>query len=262
MNGPDVRQIQIALRRIGYPVRISGEFDPQTQRAVKTLYTNRGYTPPTQATAGGSNPPPSPPPSPAATQTVLLPQADVLAFDRAGHKISSVNVHVGDVLTDPKATLFDLDQQAPTILALAARDQATLLRPGQTAAATDDAAGAQTQATVASVATQPVTANGQTGYEVRLRFTGNPLSADAQRTVRLSVQIAAGATPVLAVPDTAISSHADGSTFVTVADHDTTRDVQVTTGQMAGGWVEIRDPETDITEGTLVVVGERTASHT
>lgn len=258
MKGPDVTQVQAALRRIGYHIGISGEFDAQTQQMVKKLYANRGYSPPAQTSASAS----SSPASPATTPTALLPQADVLALDHAGHKISSVKIHVGDVLTDPKTTLFDLDQKAPTILALAARDQATLLRPGQTAIATDDAAGTQTQAVVASIGNQPVTANGQTGDQVRLRFTGNPLSAEAQRTVRLSIQVAAGAIPVLAVPVTAISSHADGSTFVTMDDHDMTRDVQVTTGQMAGGWVEIRNPGTDLAEGTLVVVGGRIASHT
>lgn len=260
MKGPDVSEVQKALRRIGYHVSVTGEFDGQTQQAVKALYSARGYVAPTGEV---TTPPGGPaPPSPVADPPVRLPQADVVVLDAATHKISAVDVHVGDVLSDPKAALFDLDQAAPTILAVAARDQAGLLRAGQAVTATDDAAGTQTQATVDSVGTQPVTTDGQTGYEVRMRFTGNPLSTDGQRLVRLSVQVTAGATPVLAVPVTAVSSRADGSTFVTVAEHDTTHDVSVTTGQIAGGWVELRDSGDKLAEGTLVVVGEHGVPHT
>ncbi|MEU4237838.1 hypothetical protein [Actinoplanes sp. NPDC026619] len=72
------------------------------------------------------------------------------------------------------------------------------------------------------------------------------------------MQVAASATKVLAVPVTALYSRPDGTTFVTtVSEHDKTADVTVTTGQIAGGWVEIRDPE--LAEGVRVVVGEQTA---
>lgn len=258
VTGPDVTEVQKALRRIGHRVGVSGEFDKQTQRAVQALYAARGYTAPQVETAAQD--PGQATPSPTADAPVQLPQADVLVIDRVGRKISAVHVRVGDVLTDPKAPVFELDQQAPTILALAARDQALLLRAGQTATATDDAAGTQARAAVTSVESKPVTTDGQTGYEVRLRFTGSPLSADGQRSLRLSIQVAAAARPVLAVPVTAVFSRADGSTFVTVAEHDTTRDVSVSTGQIAGGWVEVRTAGADLTEGTLVVVGERTGT--
>ena len=47
VKGPDVTEVQKALRRIGYRVNVSGAFDAQTQQAVRTLYANRGYTAPT-----------------------------------------------------------------------------------------------------------------------------------------------------------------------------------------------------------------------
>lgn len=207
MKGPDITEVQNALRRIGYRVDVTGEFDAQTQQAVKAMYTARGYAAPTGAAMGdaGANPagpavqspggdhaatvPPTQPSlSPSAQAPVRLPQADVLVLDRGDHRISAVDIHVGDVLSDPRAALFELDQAAPTIVALAARDQATMLRPGQAVTATDDAAGTETQAAINSVGTQPVTADGQTGYEVHMQFTGNALSADGQRSVRLSVR--------------------------------------------------------------------------
>jgi peptidoglycan hydrolase-like protein with peptidoglycan-binding domain len=267
LSGPDVTEVQKALNRLGYHATVSGRFDAQTQRAVAALYADRGYAAPTTTTgtSGGTGNPPastaSSTPVPSATSrnepSVVLPQAHVMVLDRAGHRISAVNVRVGDVLTDPKAELFELDREPPVIVALAARDQRPLLRTGQVATVVDDAAGTDTRAEVTAVGTQPVNgADGQSGFEVRLRFTGTPLDAGGERAVRLSIQVADGASPVLAIPVTAVFSHPDGTTFVTVAGNGRERDIPISTGQMAGGWVEIHTSTDALPEGTQVVVSE------
>ncbi|MEV4122151.1 peptidoglycan-binding domain-containing protein [Micromonospora sp. NPDC049645] len=243
-RGPDVAEVQRALRRIGYTVPTSGVLDSTTRRQLTRFYRDRGYQ------VGGA----------ATGNAVLLPQSDVLLIDRSGRRLSTVHARVGQTLVDPKAPLLELDGQAPTIVATAAVEQAALLRPGQQADVTDDLADARTKAAVDTVGTDAVTgSDGQTGIEVRFRFTEAALTGDANRSVRLDVRTSAAA-EVLAVPVTAIYSRPDGSTFVTVVtDANDTTDVTVTTGQTAGGWVELREPApAPVAAGVSVMVGEQT----
>ncbi|WP_328650448.1 hypothetical protein OG598_19220 [Micromonospora sp. NBC_00330] len=243
-RGPDVTEVQRAMRRIGYSVPTSGVLDSTTRRQLTRFYRDRGYQ------VGGA----------ATGSAALLPQSDVLLIDRAGRRLSTVHARVGQTLVDPKAPLLELDGQAPTIVATAAVEQAALLRPDQQTDVTDDLADARTKAAVETVGTEAVTGpDGQTGIEVRFRFTEAALTVDANRSVRLDVRTSAAA-EVLAVPVTAIYSRPDGSTFVTVVtDANDTTDITVTTGQTAGGWVELREPAPpSVAAGVSVMVGEQT----
>ncbi len=259
LTGPDVVQVQRALDRLGYDVAATGEFDARTRRAVAELYDDRGYAAPTGGGPVGAPPPTPTPPGPGAGDagaTVSLPQAHVVVLRRARQRISAVNVRVGDVLTDPRSALFDLDRGSPSLVAVASAEQAALLTVGQDAAATDDGAGTETRVEISSIGSQAVESDGRTGYEVRFRFTGKALSGTGQRSVRVDIDVAGGAAPVLAVPVTAVFSRADGTTFVSVADGGATEDVPVRTGRIAGGWVEIVDADDRVAEGAAVVVSE------
>lgn len=45
MTGPDVAQLQVALRSLGYQIPESeGAFGPATKEAVTALYKDRGYS--------------------------------------------------------------------------------------------------------------------------------------------------------------------------------------------------------------------------
>ncbi|MEV0004581.1 hypothetical protein AB0H28_20185 [Micromonospora sp. NPDC050980] len=261
-RGPDVVEVQRAMRRMGYPVPGSGVLDRATQRQLAAFYRDRGYRVGSGAAAErggdetaddlGAAPP---------TGGVQLPQSAVVVIDRTGRRISKVHVRVGQTLADPKESLLELDGQAPTIVTTAAVDQAALIRPGQQVDVTDDVTGTRTKATVRAVGEQAVTGpDGQTGIEVRFEFTQTALSEATNRSVRLDVRTAA-AVEVIAVPVSAIYSRPDGSTFVTVVpEKGAVADVAVMTGQTAGGWVELREPvPSPIAPGTAVMVGEQTA---
>ncbi|GIE95610.1 peptidoglycan-binding domain-containing protein [Paractinoplanes rishiriensis] len=248
VTGPDVTQVQRALRRLGYGLPVTGAFDKRTQNAVAALYTDRGYRAPTKAPTTE----PATAPAAATPATVSLPQAHVVVLGKDGQRISAVNVRVGTVLTDPKTALFDLDRAAPALVAVASAEQVALLAAGQKATATDEGAGLKTTVAIGAIGDKPVEAESGTGFEVRFRFTGKALASTGQRTVRVDVEAAGEVAPVLAVPVTAIFSRADGSTFVTVDG----ADVPVRTGRVAAGWVEIVEPDGRIAEGTAVVVGE------
>ncbi len=251
-KGPDVKAVQQALQRIGYAVSVTGVFDAATQRQVAKLYRDRGYSAPTNLTASDSQQ------MDGGADGVGMERSAVLLIDRAGRRISRVELRVGDVLADPKKPMFALDGQEATITAIANADQASLLKVGQLVDVVDDLTNEDAEATVSQVGRKVVsTADGLTGFEVQMQFEGEPLDADADRSLRLDMRASAGA-PVLAVPVTAIYSRPDGTTFVTVVSaHGSAEDVTVTPGRTAGGWVELRKPAAGVLKvGVAVVVGE------
>lgn len=278
MRGPDVRELQLALRRTGYPVGVSGVFDAQTRQRVGQFYRDRGYRASVAdegpqvggGSAGDGTGAAGVDRKPDAAQSrtnvgspggPVIRQSAVLVLDRVGRRISRVHARVGQILTEADRPVLELDGESPTIVAVVDRDQARLLRPDQEAVVTDDATGTQARSTIKSVGDQPVTdPQGQGGFEVQLQFTDKAMTDAAGRALRIDVQLAAGAADVLAVPVSAVYSRADGSTFVTVVRPGVSpTDVTVTTGQSAGGWVEIREPVArTLTDGVEVAVGERT----
>jgi peptidoglycan hydrolase-like protein with peptidoglycan-binding domain len=270
-KGPDVREVQRALRRLGYWVTVTETFDSATQKAVKKFLSARGYEAPTASATGGSGSTGSgstgatPGPTAGSTTTapsVQLPRSMVARLTKNNQKVTAVRVARGAVLTDPKAVLLEFDGAAATVRVVADRDQAGVLKVGQQADIADDTTGASTTATVKSIGTKPVTSSGGTsGFEVRLTFTGDPLPV-SDRSLRVSIAPGGSGAKVLAVPVSAVYSRADGSTFVTVAvDKDHTQDVTVTVGDAAGGWVEVDPHGNDLLKpDAAVVVGKAEGS--
>jgi peptidoglycan hydrolase-like protein with peptidoglycan-binding domain len=291
-RGPDVAEIQRALRRMGYRVTVTEVFDNATQRQVERFYRDRGY--PTGASGD----------APAGQQQAdvdeanaaldraesagtgvaaakkrladarsavqrarlgevsRIPQASVLVAAGRDRLVTKVHARVGQVLSRPDSVLLELDGKAPAIVAVADRDQAAILQAGLAATAVDDLTGDRAEATVTAVGEQPTTGpDGQSGFQVQFAFTGQPIGGGVDRSLRIDVQVASDAAEVLAVPVTALYSRADGSTFVTVVPaHGEPVDVTVETGRIAGGWVEILEPyDRAIAGGVQVVVGERLA---
>ncbi|HEX6352229.1 peptidoglycan-binding protein [Actinophytocola sp.] len=242
LSGPDVREVQRALVRLGYRTAVSGTFGADTQDALRRFYAARGYPVPEQA---GPQ-----------TTTPMLPRTHVVRLDQPGRTISAIPIAVGAVLSEPAAVLAELDAGSATITALAGQQQVALLVPGTTADIVDDVRALTSTAVVETVATEP--AQGETGaaFPVRLTFTGAELTPTPNHTVRVTIGAALDAAPVLAVPVTAVYARPDGSTFVTVVDDpERTTDVTVRTGRSAGGWVEIAPERSQLDVDARVVVG-------
>jgi hypothetical protein len=241
VSGPDVAELQRALRRIGYRVDVSAEFDAATRQQVKRMFDDRGYD---------------------ETALISIPQASVLRVNGGKKRISKVNVRIGHVLLRDDQALLEIDGKPSTIVATADATQSASLRPGLTATVTDDLTGEEAMATLTDVGAEPVADDsGQNGFEIAFRFTGEPIGGGVNRSLRLDVEMTSGASEVLAVPVSAVYSRPDGSTFVTVVATDgSPTDVTVTTGQIAGGWTEIKDSEDSaLADGAQVVVGEQTS---
>jgi peptidoglycan hydrolase-like protein with peptidoglycan-binding domain len=243
MSGPDVREIQRALGRLGYRTTADGVFGSGTQDALRRFYGARGYEAPEL-------------PQPAGPGKPTLPRAHVVRLDKSGRTISAIPAGVGAVLSEPGAVIVELDAGAATITAIASREQVALIAPGTAADIGDEVRGQESTAVVESIGTEPKQTERGTGFEVRLSFTGTALTPTPNHTVRVTIGAAAGSAAVLAVPVTAVYSRADGTTFVTTVGPDNrTADLTVRTGRSAGGWVEITPQGGTIDVGDDVVVG-------
>jgi hypothetical protein len=265
-HGPDVLEVQRAMRRMGYRTPLNSVFDQATRNLVVRFYKDRGYTadrlspevsrPGAGATQGGSGGTPSSGASSPAVETIG--QANVLIIDRPGRRISRVLVAQGQILQDPERALFELDGAEPTVKALLAPDQREAVEAGLQATIRDEVAGATVEASVASIGKDAVTwADGQTGYEVRLAFSGAPMAGGANRSVQVDIAVTGGATKVLAVPVTAVYSRVDGSTFVSVVTDGRTHDVTVSLGKTSGGWAEVvQAADETVQAGAEVLVGD------
>lgn len=301
LQGPDVAQVQRALRRLGYGSPTTRVFDAGTQDALRRFYKAHGYEVPTQAAS------PSQPPTqadqtkkgdagPPAEAKPMLPKTHVVRLDQADRKVSAVPITVGAVLDPAKATtqnpqngqtdsngqksqtgqpgqtgqaqqnasapdptlLVELDAGPPTIVATVPTDQAALVKAGMTADIQDEVHNLTTQAVVQTVGTEPKQSpNGGTGLEIRLTFSATALDPTPNHTVRVTVGATNNTEKVLAVPLTAVYSHADGSTFVTVEQGGALTDITVRTGKIAGGWVQVSPAQDGVTEGSRVVVGSQ-----
>ncbi|MEV4143562.1 peptidoglycan-binding protein [Amycolatopsis sp. NPDC049691] len=252
IRGPDVTEVQKALRRLGAACPVTGTFDAGTSQAVDRFYRARGYDVP----RGGAATQPPENQAAAAPPEPILRRVDVVRLDRDGRTITAVPAQVGTVLNGAASVLLELDAGAATVQAKVDPAQRALVRPGSTAKVTDEAQGTTVEAVVRTVADQA----DADGYAVTLAFTGPVLPPGPDHTVLVILDPAADATPVLAVPVSAVYSRPDGSTFVTVVGRDRARtDVVVRTGKVAGGWVEVAPDSNAFGPGAQVVVGASAA---
>jgi peptidoglycan hydrolase-like protein with peptidoglycan-binding domain len=270
-RGPDVKAVQRALRRLGYRTPVSGVFDAGTQDGLRRFYRARGYDVPSAAStddpakapADGQSKPDPAKPDPAksdpradtagGTTAPMLPRAHVVRLDRSDRIISAVPLGVGAVVTAPETVVLELDAGAATVQASLGQEQRALVDVGSTAEIVDEVKGTRSAATVRHIADEPTQTDQGSGFAVQLAFTGKAMTPVKGHSVLVTIGASGKASPVLAVPVTAVYSRPDGTTFVTVTGAGgRTSDVAVSTGKSAGGWVEIKG---EVEAGALVAVG-------
>jgi hypothetical protein len=231
-EGADVEQLQRALTGLGMLDDPDlGWYGYDTRLAVAALYAVAGYQDLDEVPLG---------------VVAYVPQLPATVI--------SINAEVGQVVTD--SVIMTLATGSPQVQAVAPPGQQ--VAPGQPVIITDPstqrrAAGVvdtvgpvtagDTSATPPVPAGHPVTISSD---EIDITWLGAPVSAAIQT----------GATPqeVLAVPLTAVQTGA-GRTYVTVAGT-TSRDIDVQTGMVADGYIEVT-PSTlgALRAGDRVVVG-------
>jgi hypothetical protein len=239
-SGKDVEQLRKALAALGLRTDADapGAFGNATRDAVAALYGRLGYTAPQSSADDGKADPKG---------GAMLPASEVVFLDRFPGRVNAVNARVGGPVQERSVNVSAGELVVKG--ALSAYDKG-LVRNGMPVKVLVESTGAEIAGSVASVAEAPLVPSGADGegkdpgqgrsYEL-LVAPGqrlDPQLVDVE--VRLTVEAAASAGPVLVVPLAAVSTGADGKTTVTVAAADgAKRRVEVRVGLTGDGYVEV-----------------------
>jgi hypothetical protein len=179
--------------------------------------------------------------------------ADEVVFVASGPvRVADLLVVLGDPVAGAVMTVTDSVVHVDAGLALA---DAGLVAPGMTAQLDEPDLGIATEGVVAFVASAPGT-NGVDGFHVYVSVdVAAPPANMVGASVRLTIPVESSGKSVLAVPASALTLAADGSTRVQRSVGDATEFVTVIPGLSAAGFVGIAAPGQTLREGDLVVIG-------
>lgn len=256
MTGPDVEQLEAALRRLGLgPGPVDGRYDGATGRAVQELYRRAG-APALTATSAQLD---AARPAEAAmidgaraSAGVQLPADEVVIVTRPPVRVSEVTAVLGAEPAGPLVTVTDSQVAVDAALTL---DEARQVRAGMPVAIDEPTLGISAAGEVARVADRPGT-DGADGFHVHVEIVvPQPPPTLVGASVRLTVPVGSTGRPVPAVPVSAVSLAPDGSSRVEVARDGRTGFVTVVTGLAGDGYVQVTAPDGGLAAGDRVVIG-------
>jgi hypothetical protein len=260
MSGEDVRQLEAALADLGLsPGPLDGRYDSATGDAVAGLYRAAGYEPvvadeevldavrPLAADliAGAR-----------AEPGVQLPADEVVFLADPPVRVFELVATFGAESADPLMTVTDaavaIDSSVPI-------EEARLVRTGMPVVIDEPDLGMEATGVVSQVAGGPGT-NGLDGSHVYLEVRVDDDPEDLVGTsLRLTIPVESTAGPVLAVPASALTLGADGSTRVEKHTDAGSELVIVDPGFSADGFVEVSPLDGTLEVGDLVNVGLATS---
>jgi Putative peptidoglycan binding domain len=187
---------------------------------------------------------------------VQVPADEVVFIPSLPIRVHEVTAAVAGNASGPVMSVTDnelsIDSQLPI-------EAAPLVKPGMPVAIDEQALGIKATGVVETVANTPGT-RGVDGYHFYLgvKVESTPLSL-AGFSVRLSIPIETSKGAVTAVPTSAVSLAADGTSRVLVDRGGRQEYVTVQPGLSTGGYVEVNASDGRLAPGELVVVGYKTA---
>jgi peptidoglycan hydrolase-like protein with peptidoglycan-binding domain len=183
-----------------------------------------------------------------ADEVVFIPSLPIRVHEVTASVAGSASGAVMSV-TDNE---LSIDSQLPI-------EAAPLVKPGMKVAVDEQALGIKANGVVETVATTPGT-RGVDGYHFYLgvKVESTPVAL-AGFSVRLSIPIETTKGPVIAVPTSAVSLAADGTSRVLVDRDGRQEYVTVQPGLSTGGYVEVNASDGRLAPGQMVVVGYKTA---
>jgi multidrug efflux pump subunit AcrA (membrane-fusion protein) len=190
---------------------------------------------------------------------VQVPADEVVFIPSLPIRVHEVTAAVAGGASGPVMSVTDNDLSIDSQLPIEA---APLVKIGMRVAVDEQALGIRANGVVDTVATTPGT-RGVDGYHFYLgvRVESTPVAL-AGFSVRLSIPIETTKGPVIAVPTSAVSLAADGTSRVLVDRGGRQEYVTVQPGLSTGGYVEVNAPDGQLATGQMVVVGYKTAEPT
>jgi peptidoglycan hydrolase-like protein with peptidoglycan-binding domain len=256
MVGRDVRQLEAALARLGLgPLAVDGSFDASTESAVTRLYAQRGFEAmtATEEELAGVRPLEAELLDTARAQAgVQVPADEILFVPRTPVRVTELAVRPGDAPEGKVMTVTDVAVAVDSSLPV---EEAPLVTPGMKVRIDEPDLGIEETGVVSHVAETPGT-NGLDGFHVyvEVKVDGAPQEL-VGASLRLTIPIESTEGTVLAVPVTALSLAADGSSRVQKATPNGLEFVEVEPGLSAGGFVEVTPVSGSLVGGDRVVVG-------
>ena len=188
---------------------------------------------------------------------VQLPVDEVVFLPALPVRVQEVTAVVGDAARGPVLTVTDNQLSVDSAVPL---ESAPFVKPGMAVDISEPALGVDARGTVVRVADGPGT-NGVDGYhfyfEVRVDRTSTPIQG---YSLRLTIPIQSSKEAVIAVPTSAVSLAADGTSRVQVQAGDRLEYVVVKPGLSADGFIAVTPVQGTLKRGQLVVVGYESAA--
>jgi peptidoglycan hydrolase-like protein with peptidoglycan-binding domain len=256
MSGKDVRQLEKALRRLGFrPGSVDGYYDDTTARAVTALYRKHGFDPvvatteqlaaaqPMESTLvrGGR-----------ARGGTQFPSDELVFVPATPLRVVKVTAKPGSA---PKGHLLTVSNSIVSVEGALPVEQAGLIKTGADVLIDEPALAIKAKGTVSRIAEQPGT-DGADGFHVAFSVSvPKPPRALVGASVRLTVPIKSTGKSTLAVPVGALSLGADGASRVQRSVGGVISPVRVEPGLSAEGYVAVTALDGKLAAGDLVVVG-------
>ena len=183
---------------------------------------------------------------------VQVPADEIVFFATVPVRVEQINVAVGDTVSGPVLTVTNNQLVVDSSLRL---EEAPLVKPGMTVAIDEPDLGIKASGVVGKVADTPGTF-GVDGFHiyVEILVDETPLSL-AGVSLRLTIPVESTGGVITAVPISALSLAADGTSRVQVSNNGSLEFIVVEPGLSAGGFVEVTPVDGTLAPGQLVVVG-------
>ncbi|ACY99858.1 MULTISPECIES: peptidoglycan-binding protein [Thermomonospora] len=190
-----------------------------------------------------------------ATTGSRVPRAELVFVKELPMTVTTVKAKVGK---PPDGTLLTLSGGAPRIDVDLASSYRRSVKVGGAVEIDDPMTGLKASGTITSIAERPGTSGAAPGmYRVRIKPRGDLREAGGDLNVRVRIPIQTTDGQVLAVPEAALFTRADGATYVRVLRNGAITELRVETGLAAEGLVELRSVQGRLAPGDEVVVAER-----
>ena len=192
---------------------------------------------------------------------VQIPLDEIVFVPAFPVRVEEVTASIGASAAGPVLSLTDNQLAVDSSLTLEA---APLVKPGMAVAIDEQDLGVKARGVVEAVASTPGT-RGVDGYHVyfEVRVTATETATKLEGiSLRLTIPTESTKGAVLAVPTSALSLSADGTSRVQVqvSEPPGLQYVVVKPGLSAGGFVEVTPVNATLKPGQLVVVGYKTAA--
>ncbi len=183
---------------------------------------------------------------------VQVPADEIIFVRSVPVRIEEVSVVLGDAASGPVMKVTNDQLAIDSSLPL---DEAPLVKPGMAVAIDEPDLGIKATGVVGRVADTPGT-DGVDGFHVYFEVVvGKTSTSLVGISLRLTIPVESTGGEVTAVPVSALSLAADGTSRVQVENNGALEFIVVEPGLSAGGFVQVTPVDGTLTPGQLVVVG-------